>query len=375
MRRLWQDRRLRARQNGDVTDPEPTSALNVQAGVPQPQPINARFVPRTRRRADAPELARRIVEGDRVALSRAITLIESSRRADQAAAAEVVDRCLPHAGRSVRVGITGVPGVGKSTFIEALGARIVERNKVAVLAIDPSSERTGGSILGDKSRMPVLATHPGAFVRPSPSRGSLGGVARRTREAMVLVEAAGYDVVLVETVGVGQSESAVHAMVDAFLLLMLAGAGDELQGIKRGIMEMADVVAITKADGGNKVAAEVAKVDYQSALHLFPAGPGGWTAPVLLCSSVSGEGIDEVWDTLMRYVARMRTVGRFDARRSEQAARWMRETIDEALRTEFERHPKVKARLPDLARRVREHELTPQRAAEELLRDFWAGEN
>lgn len=354
-----------------MTDPEPTSALNVQAGVPQPQPINDRFVPRARRKVDPSDLARRITEGDRVALSRAITLIESSRRADQAASAEVVDRCLPNAGASIRVGITGVPGVGKSTFIEALGARIVERSKVAVLAIDPSSERTGGSILGDKSRMPILATHPRAFVRPSPSGGSLGGVARRTREAMVLVEAAGYDVVLVETVGVGQSESAVHAMVDAFLLLMLAGAGDELQGIKRGIMEMADVVAITKADGGNKVAAEVAKVDYQNALHLFPSGPGGWTPPVLLCSSVSGEGIGEVWDTLMRYVGRMRTLGRFDARRSEQAARWMRETIDEALRTEFERHPKVKAKLPDLARRVREHELTPRRAAEQLLREFW----
>lgn len=371
MRGLWQAARPGSRQNGEVTDPEPTSALNVQAGVPQPQPINKRFVPPSRRKTDAPDLARRIVEGDRVALSRAITLIESARRADHAAAAEVVDRCLPHAGGSIRVGITGVPGVGKSTFIEALGARIVERSRVAVLAIDPSSERTGGSILGDKSRMPVLATHPRAFVRPSPTSGSLGGVARRTREAMVLVEAAGYEVVLVETVGVGQSESAVHAMVDAFLLLMLAGAGDELQGIKRGIMEMADVVAITKADGGNKVAAEVAKVDYQNALHLFPAGPGGWTPPVLLCSSVSGEGIGDVWDTLMRYVARMKDLGRFETRRSEQAARWMRETIDEALRSEFERHPKVKARLPGLARRVREHELTPQRAAEELLRDFW----
>jgi LAO/AO transport system kinase len=354
-----------------VTGPEPSSALSVQPGVPQPPPINRGFVARKARTVDVRALVEGVVAGDRMALSRAITLVESARQQDREAAAQVIEGCLPHSGGSMRVGITGVPGVGKSLFIEALGARIVERRRVAVLAIDPSSERTCGSILGDKSRMPALAAHPCAYVRPSPSGATLGGVARRTREAMVLVEAAGYDVVLVETVGVGQSESAVHAMTDAFLLLMLAGAGDELQGIKRGIMEMADVVAITKADGANRAAAEVARADYQGALHLFPPGPGGWTAPVLLCSSLTGDGIEEVWETLVRYVARMREIGRFEERRSEQAAKWMREAIGESLHTAFERNPEVRAMLPALTAKVRRHEITPQRAAEELLARFW----
>src|SRR5690606_4551418 len=260
-----------------------------------------------------------ILRGDRVVLGRAITLVESALPAHQELAEAILERCLPHAGRSVRVGITGVPGVGKSTFIEALGTRLTAAGRrLAVLAIDPSSTRTGGSILGDKTRMGRLANDPAAFVRPSPSGGSLGGVARRTRETIFLCEAAGFDTVFVETVGVGQSEVSVQAMVDFFLLLVLAGAGDELQGIKRGIVEMADGIAITKADGDNVKAAQLARSQYRHALHLYPPRPSGWKPHVHLCSALTGAGIENVWRDMEAFFAFTRANGSFEQHRQAQ---------------------------------------------------------
>lgn len=360
----------------DELPQSPDSALSVQPGVQQPPSINARLVGARVQRVEArltpKQHADAIVSGDRFALSRAITLIESSREADQLAAREIVELCLPHSGNSVRVGVTGVPGVGKSTLIEALGVQIVESEKkrLAVLAIDPSSQMSQGSILGDKSRMAVLGSHPMAFVRPSPSRGSLGGVARKTREAMVLCEAAGYEVVLVETVGVGQSETAVRSMVDCFLLLMLAGGGDELQGIKRGIMEMADVLAITKCDGENRVQALVARSDYESALRLFPPPPSGWRPPVVLCSAKTGEGIEDLWRLVSEYVRHCKDGGWFDRRRESQALQWMADTIEAALLDRFHDHLRVREALPELKERVVRKEISAHRAAEILLEAY-----
>ena len=302
-------------------------------------------------------------------LGRAITLVESTLPTDQLLAQDVLQAILPHTGRSLRVGITGVPGVGKSTFIEALGRYLVETlgKKLAVLAVDPSSQRGGGSILGDKTRMPWLAAHPAAFIRPSPASGSLGGVARATREALLLCEAAGHDVVLVETVGVGQSETAVHGMVDFFVLLLLAGAGDELQGLKRGIMEMADALCITKADHGNEQAARRARLDYQSALHLFPPAPSGLAQPVLLTSAVAGTGLAEVWETVTNYAAHTRQSGYFEQRRQQQQLQWLRENIAQELETRFYAHSAVRERLLATQQAVAAGQLTPFAAATELL--------
>ena len=310
-----------------------------------------------------------ILAGSRTVLGRAITLVESTLSADQALAQQVLQAVLPHTGRSLRVGITGVPGVGKSTFIEALGRMLVEGQgqKLAVLAVDPSSQRGGGSILGDKTRMPWLSAHPAAFIRPSPSAGSLGGVARATREALLLCEAAGHDVIFVETVGVGQSETTVHGMVDFFLLLMLAGAGDELQGLKRGIMEMADALCITKADHGNESAARRAKVDYQSALHLFPPAPSGQAQPVLLTSAVSGAGLAEVWAVIEDYAAATRQSGYFQRRRQEQQLQWLHQSIAQGLEARFYADEQVRARLAAVRAAVAAGQLTPVAAAEGLL--------
>ena len=310
-----------------------------------------------------------ILQADRVVLGRAITLVESTLPAHQELAEQIVERCLPHAGRSIRVGITGVPGVGKSTFIEALGVRLIEQGRRgAVLAIDPSSARTGGSILGDKTRMERLSSQPDAFIRPSPSAGSLGGVARRTRETIFLCEAAGFDTILVETVGVGQSEITVHAMVDFFLLLALAGAGDELQGIKRGIMEMADAIAINKADGDNFTAAQRARVQYRNALHLFPLAATGWAPPVLTCSAATGDGLDRVWQAVLDYAAHTQENGSFDRRRREQARHWLRETIEMQLREQFYADESVRAVLPLLEADVVEGRTSSTAAARALLR-------
>ncbi|SFQ74112.1 methylmalonyl Co-A mutase-associated GTPase MeaB [Hymenobacter arizonensis] len=321
------------------------------------------------KRLSAPEYAAGILAGNRTILGRAITLVESTLPADQALAQEVLQAVLPHTGRSLRVGITGVPGVGKSTFIEALGRYLVETlgKQLAVLAVDPSSQRGGGSILGDKTRMPWLSAHSAAFIRPSPAGTSLGGVARATREALLLCEAAGHDVIFVETVGVGQSETTVHGMVDFFLLLMLAGAGDELQGLKRGIMEMADALCITKADQGNEQAARRARVDYQSALHLFPPSPSGQAQPVLLTSAVSGTGVAEVWEVIENYAAATRQNGYFQKRRQQQQLQWLHQSIVQELEARFYAAAAVRQRLPDTQQAVAAGRLTPFAAATELL--------
>ena len=321
-------------------------------------------------RLSAAEYAAGIRSGSRTVLGRAITLVESTLPVDQVLAQEVLQAVLPHTGHSLRVGITGVPGVGKSTFIEALGRFLVETkgHKLAVLAVDPSSQRGGGSILGDKTRMPWLSAQPAAFIRPSPAGTSLGGVARATREALLLCEAAGHGVIFVETVGVGQSETTVHGMVDFFLLLMLAGAGDELQGLKRGIMEMADALCITKADHGNEQAARRARLDYQSALHLFPPAPSGQVQPVLLTSAVSGSGIAEVWEVIEQYAAATRQSGYFEQRRQEQQLQWLHHSIVQALEARFYADAAVRERLPAVRAAVAAGRLTPFAAAGELLK-------
>ena len=321
------------------------------------------------KRLSAADYATGILAGSRTVLGRAITLVESTLPTDQALAQQVLQAVLPHTGRSLRVGITGVPGVGKSTFIEALGRFLVEEKglKLAVLAVDPSSQRGGGSILGDKTRMPWLSAHPAAFIRPSPAGSNLGGVARATREALLLCEAAGHDVILVETVGVGQSETTVHGMVDFFLLLMLAGAGDELQGLKRGIMEMADALCITKADHGNEQAARRARLDYQSALHLFPPAPSGQVQPVLLTSAVSGAGLPEVWEVVETYAAATKQNGYFGQRRQQQQLQWLHQSIAQALESRFYADAAVHERLPAVQAAVAAGQLTPFAAATELL--------
>lgn len=312
-----------------------------------------------------------IVAGDRALLARAITLVESTRPADQAPARELLERMLARSGSALRVGITGVPGVGKSTFIEALGKRLTAQGtKVAVLAVDPSSTRSGGAILGDKTRMHELARDPLAFVRPSPSRGSLGGVARRTREVMLLCEAAGYEVVLVETVGVGQSETMVAGMVDFFLVLMLANAGDELQGIKRGILELADMVVINKADGEHVQAARAARVEYARALHLMPAKSTSWTPPVLTCSGLEGVGVGEIWAAIVDFRARMSASGEWEQQRAGQRVDAMWRAIEWGLVEAFRTDPDLRMRVAELEQLVRAGRVAPDHAAHELLERF-----
>jgi LAO/AO transport system kinase len=313
-----------------------------------------------------------VLAGDRTILARAITVVESELAADAELAALLLDRLLPHAGDSLRVGITGIPGAGKSTFIDTLGMHLIRDRgeNVAVLSVDPSSPISGGSILGDKTRMERLAVEDRAFIRPSPSRGHLGGVARRTRETILLCEAAGYRNILVETVGVGQSETAVRSMTDFFLLLMLAGAGDELQGMKRGIIEMLDGMAINKADGDGKPKAERARNEYANALHLFPASADGWTPRVLTCSSLNGEGIVEIWQMVLEHRDLLRSNGHLAERRSRQALDWMNEIVTLGLERSFRQDGAVSARLPLLRDQVRRGQVTPFAASHELLELF-----
>lgn len=352
------------------------SALSVSNGVAQPSDLSEESIKlhklKRRNLPSVKEFIDGIRSGNRAMLSKAITLTESSLPAHNELAQEIIEKCLPWSGRSIRVGITGVPGVGKSSFIEALGMQLIRNNrKLAVLAIDPSSERSKGSIMGDKTRMEQLSAEQQAFIRPSPSAGSLGGVARKTRENIILCEAAGYDTIFIETVGVGQSETVVHSMVDFFLLLMLAGAGDELQGIKRGIMEMADAIAITKADGENIERAERAAGEYTNALHLFPPSPSGWTPRVLKCSSKTGKGIADVWDTILEYVELTRENGFFERNRLDQSRYWMYETIEQNLKDSFYYDPRIQKMLEKYEKMVLKGETTPFTPARALLEKYF----
>ena len=345
------------------------SALSVRPGCPAPEPPRITISRASRRRLSPEQYVDGILRGERAVLAQAITLIESSRAVDRELAEQIVESCLSHSRDSIRVGITGVPGAGKSSVIETLGTFLIAEygQKVAVLAVDPSSQLSGGSILGDKTRMTALASSEMAFIRPSPSRGSLGGVAQRTREALLLCEAAGYRNILVETVGVGQSETAVHDMVDFFLLITLAGAGDELQGMKRGVMELADIVAINKADGGNLTAAEKARSVAQNALHFFPASPSGWTPRAVTCSAQTGRGIADLWNCVLEYTGMTRANGWFSLTRQVQTQKWMQEIIQQGLRQRFEAHPEVRKRMESLEREVLEGRVTSFRAARTLL--------
>ncbi|SDE52943.1 methylmalonyl Co-A mutase-associated GTPase MeaB [Pseudonocardia oroxyli] len=320
------------------------------------------------RKVDVETLAKGVLDGNRTLLARAITLVESAKPAHRAQAQELLRELQPHAGGAVRVGISGVPGVGKSTFIEALGTRLTgQGHRVAVLAVDPSSTRTGGSILGDKTRMAALAVDDNAFIRPSPSAGTLGGVARRTRETMVLMEAAGYDVVLVETVGVGQSEVTVAGMVDTFLFLAIARTGDQLQGIKKGILELADVVAVNKADGPHEQDARAAARDLAGALHMMTPLSEHWRTPVLSCSAQTGMGLDAVWGKILDHRAALEKHGELASRRADQQVEWMWAMIREQLLDRLTSDPKVRQRLPELTAEVREGTQTPTTAALEIL--------
>ncbi len=355
-------------------------------GIDQPSQINEEAIRKLKvgkhRSLSVKEFVNGIREGNRTILSKAITLVESSLHAHQDKAQEIIAECLKsqqpkssiqHPASSIRIGITGVPGVGKSTFIEALGKYLTTNgHKLAVLAIDPSSSRSKGSILGDKTRMEELANDPNAFIRPSPSAGSLGGVARKTRETIILCEAAGFDVILVETVGVGQSETAVHSMVDFFLLLMLAGAGDELQGIKRGIIEMADAILINKADGDNIAKAKIAKTEYSNALHLFPPSDSGWIPVVETCSAKTREGILTVWETIEDFSSFTKGNGFFIRRRMEQYQQVLIDTIEESLKSHFYSHKDIAHHLNNLETDVVAGKINPYLAAKILLDRYYS---
>lgn len=313
-----------------------------------------------------------IRSGNIAVLSRAITLVESTLPAHQEMAEQIVEQCLPFTGNSIRIGITGVPGVGKSSFIEKFGVYLADEHqkKLAVLAIDPTSSISHGSILGDKTRMEKLAVHPNAFIRPTASGQSLGGVARKTRESIYLCEAAGFDTIIVETVGVGQSETAVHSMVDFFLLLMLSGAGDELQGIKRGIMEMADALVITKADGTNKEKAKLAAVEYKRAMHLLPPHPAGWIPQTTTCSSVNSEGMNAVWEIITMFHSHTTLNHYFHEHRKNQSVYWMEETINAQVKQLFFTNPKVKAAYHGYTDLLKQNRITSYKAARELMQLF-----
>ncbi|CDF80705.1 LAO/AO transport system ATPase [Formosa agariphila KMM 3901] len=322
-------------------------------------------------RLSAQEYIDGVLSGSRVILSRAITIIESNLESDKVIAKEIIQAILPHSGKSIRIGITGVPGVGKSTFIEAFGKHLTQLgHKVAILSIDPSSQRSKGSILGDKTRMEELSNNENAYIRPSSTGDTLGGVANKTGETMLLCEASGYDVILVETVGVGQSETAVHGMTDFFLLLMLAGAGDELQGIKKGIMEMANMVVINKADGDNIKKSEMARLQYQNALHIFPQPESGWTPVVTKASSTKNTGIDTVWEQVLKYKALIDQNGYFLENRNQQNIKWMYNNINEELKHLFYGSPEIKSKLSALEHDVVSSHISPVKAAQSIMESF-----
>ncbi len=352
------------------------SALKVNDGIPQPPSIDEnsaqRFINIKRKKLSVDEYVSGILKGDRTILSKAITLVESSLIEHQNIAQQIIEQCLPHAGKSIRLGITGVPGAGKSTFIEAIGKHLTGNNhKLAVLAIDPSSERSKGSILGDKTRMEDLSNDSNAFIRPSPSAGSLGGVARKTRESVVLCEAAGFDTIFIETVGVGQSETAVHSMVDFFLLIQIAGAGDELQGIKRGIMEMADGIVINKADGSNIDKAKLAAAEFRNALHLFPLSDSGWSPKVLTCSSLKKTGVNEVWEMISEYSNFTKNNSYFKNNRRTQSKYWMYETINNQLMDNFYGNKEIQNILPQYEKDILADRLSSFIAAKNIMDKYW----
>jgi len=358
------------------------SFLEEKGGVEKPPTVNPDAVARFKKNKQKQkilgvnEYVQGILNGNRTILSQAITIIESNLQEHYTLAQQIITACLPYTGNSIRIGITGVPGAGKSTFIESFGKLITnKKHKLAVLTIDPSSERTKGSILGDKTRMEELSVDPNAFIRPSPSAGSLGGVARKTRETIILCEAAGFDVVFIETVGVGQSETAVHSMVDFFLLLMLAGAGDELQGIKRGIMEMADSIAITKADGSNADKANIARSEYQTALSLFPPHPSGVTQKVTTCSAIEKTGLLEIWKLIEDYITTTRHSGYFEEKRNQQAKYWMYESIHEQLQRDFYSSPEIKKQITSIEQAVIQQQKSSFVAAQELLDMYFSKKN
>ena len=352
------------------------SALSVHKGVEQPPNVNPDVITHLRKnkrkKYSIDEYIKEILAGNRTILSQTITLVESALPDHYDLAQAIVEKCLPYSGNSVRVGITGIPGAGKSTFIETLGKHVTSKGKkLAVLAIDPSSQQTRGSILGDKTRMETLSIDPNAFIRPSPAAGTLGGVARKTRESIILCEAAGFDTIFVETVGVGQSETTVDSMVDFFLLLMVAGAGDELQGIKRGIMEMANVIAITKADGLNKMMAENIKAEFQIALHLVPSSQSGWQPRVLTCSALENIGIEEIWWAITEFINLTVKSGFFAERRKQQAIIRMHDNIAEVLQTSFYTNTEILKLMPDLERQLLNGTITSYKAACKLLDEYF----
>jgi len=349
--------------------------LTVNKGISQPPVVNPYLQARKKRREYTPsEYVENIRKGNITVLSQAVTLLESNKSDHQITAQEVIEKCLPYSGNSVRIGITGVPGSGKSTSIDSFGMHLIHdrKKKLAVLAIDPSSERSKGSILGDKTRMEELSREQSAFIRPSPSAGSLGGVARKTRETIILCEAAGYDTIFVETVGVGQSETAVHSMVDFFLLIQLGGAGDELQGIKRGIMEMADAIVVNKADGDNVEKAKLAAAQYRNALHLFPLPSSGWSPKVMTYSGYYKIGIPEIWDMVDEYMTFAKSNGYFDFRRNSQSKYWMYESINEQLKNHFYQSPEIENELSIKEEQVLRSEISSFAAAKQML-DIYFG--
>lgn len=354
-----------------IENEEQFQGLRVNKGTSEQPTVNPylnNFKKFKRKTYTVSEYVEGILKGNITILGQAVTLIESSKPEHQSIAQEVIEKCLPYTGNSIRIGITGVPGAGKSTSIDAFGMHILkENNKLAVLAIDPSSEVTKGSILGDKTRMERLATEKNAFIRPSPSAGSLGGVARKTRETIILCEAAGFNRIIVETVGVGQSETAVHSMVDFFLLIQLAGTGDELQGIKRGIMEMADGIVINKADGNNIEKARLAQSHFKNALHLFPLPDSGWAPKVLTYSGYYEIGISEVWNMIDEYIAFVKKNGYFEHRRNEQSRYWMYETINEKLKSNFYNNPEIQKELKDCETQILNSKISSFAAANKVL--------
>jgi LAO/AO transport system kinase len=350
-----------------------SKALQEKKGIATPDILSskaAKAIQEKRSKTPSVEtLTKGILLGNVTSLSQAITIIESTAKKHRETAEEIIKSCLPNANKSIRIGITGVPGVGKSSFIERFGMLLTSKGKkVAVLAVDPSSSLSKGSILGDKTRMEELVKNPKAFIRPSANGTSLGGVSRTTREAIILCEAAGYDVIIIETVGVGQSETVVHSMTDFFLLLKLAGAGDELQGIKRGIMEMADAIAINKADGENVKAAKLAKTEFNRALHMYPPKDNGWTPKTLTCSALQNEGIDALWELISQYITEAKTTDFFEQRRRDQNKFWLLQTIENKLKSDFYEHPAIKEALQLQIELLSAGKVTPFQAAEKLLR-------